>query len=298
MMAMKPDRERPRAAAGDFDLKRLQELLYRLIAAPCGVGEGLAANGGLPPGNLEAILNGDDRLSARERLEIYANAYFYRLLDVLKEEFAATLMIVGDVNFHNLVTGYLLEYPPTEPSILHAGRNLPAFIRTHSLSRRWPYLPDLARLERSLLEVFHGPAAPVLDASTMRQVPPHEWPALILRTHPASRILDLEWCVDLVMRAAEETGTRIEPPSGPTSVLVWRQGSRAHYRRLERGERAALALARDGVAFAMICEAIAAEATPDENPAALINRLLARWLSDGLVMAVGPWPASPAGAAS
>ena len=298
MMAMKAEKERSGRAGGDFDLNRLQALLYRLIVAPGGVGEGLAANDGLPPGSLEAILDGDDRLSARERLEIYANAYFYRLLDVFKEEFPATRTIVGEVDFHNLITGYLLEYPPTEPSILHAGRNLPAFVRTHPWCERWPYLGDLARLERTVLEIFHGPPAAALDAGTMRRVPARDWPGLILRTHPASRILDLEWHVDIVMRTAAETGTGCEPPAGPTSVIVWRQGSQTHYRQLERGERAALALARDGAAFAVICEAVAAQAQPDEDPAALINRLLARWLSDGLLTVVEPWPAPPTGAAS
>lgn len=296
-MTMKPKKERAGAASGDFDLKRLQESIYRQIVAPGGVDEGLAANDDLPPGGLEAVLVVDDRLSARERLEIYANAYFYRLLDIFKEEFAATLTVVGDVNFHNLVTGYLLEYPPTEPSVLHAGRNLPAFICTHPLCQRWPYLAELARLERTVLEIFHGPNAPVLDAATMRRVPPHDWPALILRTHPALRILDVQWGVDSVMRAVEETGGPIEPHPGPTSVLVWRKGSQVHYRKLERGERAALALARDGAAFALICDAVAAEAGRDENAAALINCLLTRWLSDGLLTLAQPC-AAPAGAAS
>src|SRR5271168_2786264 len=109
------------------DLQRLQTLLYRLIVAPEGVDQGLAMEA--PPGGIEAIFSGDNRLSSRDRLEIYANAYFYRLLDVLKEEFPATRVVIGEANFHNLVTGYLVGYPPTQPSILYAGRNLPDFIR-------------------------------------------------------------------------------------------------------------------------------------------------------------------------
>ena len=35
--------------------------------------------------------------------------------DVFKEEFPATLALLGEVNFHNLITGYLVDYPPTEP---------------------------------------------------------------------------------------------------------------------------------------------------------------------------------------
>jgi hypothetical protein len=34
--------------------------------------------------------------------------YFYRLLDAIKEDFPATLKILGDFEFHNLITGYLI----------------------------------------------------------------------------------------------------------------------------------------------------------------------------------------------
>ena len=106
-----------------LNLKELESLLYRLITAPSGVAEGLAAERDLGAGGLDAIVLGDDRLSAEARVDIYANMYFYRILDALKEDFPATLAVLGDDNFHNLVTGYLLEYPPTEPSISHCGQS-------------------------------------------------------------------------------------------------------------------------------------------------------------------------------
>jgi hypothetical protein len=52
---------------------------------------------------------------------------------------------------------------------------------------------------------------------------------------------------------------------------------------LERAERAALELASAQAGFAAICEAIAA-VSGDEDPVVLINRLLARWLEEGLLV--------------
>jgi hypothetical protein len=51
-------------------------------------------------------------------------------------------------------------------------------------------------------------------------------------------------------------------------------------------EREALGLASagDGATFAAICESIATAANVGEDPAALINRLLARWLLEGLLI--------------
>jgi hypothetical protein len=285
-------------------LENLQALLYRLITAPEGVAAGLAAerargssmlddpddSNGLEDA-LENLIAGDDRLSAVERLEIYANAYFYRILDCLKEDFPATLATVGGDNFHNLVTGYLIEYPPTEPSIAYAGRHLAEFLRhpsTRAMLERWPFIADLARLERTLIEVFHAAEGEPLKTEAMRAVAPEDWPALAMRTHPALAIVDCEWRVDELLReveaAADEPGRALDAPAhAPVGVLVWRRGSRVHYRALEDSERAALELASAGTSFAAICEAIAA-ACGDDDPVALINRLLARWLDEGLLV--------------
>jgi Putative DNA-binding domain len=271
-------------AADEMDLKNIQTTIYRLIVAPGGVVEALTSETGLPPDGLDGLLPGGRLLTARERLEIYANAYFYRLLDVFKEEFPATLAILGEVNFHNVVTGYLVDYPPTEPSILHAGSHLPDFIRAHPLSERWRYLGDLARLERTALEIFHAPDAPALDAATMREAPPHQWPSMIMRAHPASRILEMKWRVDELLHAIESGEPWSDPERGPANVIVWRQNSKVNYRVVDHAERAALEMARDGAAFESICEVISTAAGGDEDPAALINRLLTRWLSEGLIV--------------
>jgi hypothetical protein len=69
----------------------------------------------------EALVDGDERLSAAERIDIYANAYFFRLLECLGGDFPATLAVLGADSFAALVKEYLLEHPPTEPSILYAG---------------------------------------------------------------------------------------------------------------------------------------------------------------------------------
>src|SRR5438046_1982297 len=104
-----------------LQLKNLEQLIYRLITAASGVAEGIAVERHLPAGGLANVIVGDDRLSAEQHLDIYADMYFYRLLEVLKEDYPATAAVLDEANFHNVITGYLLEYPPTEPSALWAG---------------------------------------------------------------------------------------------------------------------------------------------------------------------------------
>src|SRR5262249_7648152 len=198
--------------------------------------------------------------------------------------------ILGDVNFHNLITGYLIEYPPSEPSVFYAGRHLPHYLGKilrgpgGSFSQ-WPFVADVARLERACIEVFHGADADALESSSLRDLAPQSWPSLKIRLHPAAQILDLEWRIDTVMEAIRR-GPPWEPPTHePAAALVWRQDWQARYRALEAGECAALKTAAAVSDFATICGALAneLEAANELDLAAIINRLLIRWLDDGLL---------------
>jgi hypothetical protein len=77
----------PNRSADEFELAELQSLLYRLVTAPAGVEEALSHERSLQDFELETVIAGNKRLSARDRVGIYANAYFYRLLDIFKEDF-------------------------------------------------------------------------------------------------------------------------------------------------------------------------------------------------------------------
>ncbi|HVN27936.1 MAG TPA: DNA-binding domain-containing protein [Candidatus Binataceae bacterium] len=266
------------------DLSRLENLLYRLITAPSGVAEGLANEQSLRPGGLASVIVGDDRLSAEERVDIYANMYFYRILDVLKEDFPATLATLGEERFHNLATGYLIEYPPSHFSISYAGQHLADFIRAHPIREDFPLLADLAQMERALIDVFHAADATPLDAEAMRAIPPEEWPSIRMRLHPAHQIIELEFDVAPMINAVEESGTTVPPPRDHNRMLVWRKRNTVFYRAIDELERDALNALADGSSFGEICEVIASRVAEGDDPAAAINQSLEVWLRDGLLV--------------
>jgi len=263
-------------------LKNLESLLYRLITAPSGVAEGLASERELGAGGLDAIVVGDERLSAEARVDIYANMYFYRILDALKEDFPATLAVLGEDNFHNLVTGYLLEYPPTEPSLYYCGRYLADYLRDHPMRDDAPFVADLARLERASVEVFHGADAAPLEPDALRAIAPDDWPALKLGIQPSAQILAVKWRVSELLRAVEEDRGWQPAKRGAVKILVWRRDARVFYREVEEAEADALEAVARGVTFAEICDVVAADADI-EDPVATMNQMLARWLSDSLL---------------
>jgi hypothetical protein len=281
----------PNRSADEFELAELQSLLYRLVTAPAGVEEALSHERSLQDFELETVIAGNKRLSARDRVGIYANAYFYRLLDIFKEDFSCTYTVLGDINFHNLITGYLIEYPPSEPSVLSAGHHLPRYLETIRGPAAVPvlqlqFLADLARLERACIEVFQGADAQALEQTSLRDLTPDSWSMLRIRLHPAAQIFDIEWRVDALMTAINE-GRQWQPPERTSAtILVWRKQWRVHYRVLEPGERAALKTAAGSADFASICASLASEleaAAGETDLATTINRMLTDWIRDGIL---------------
>ncbi|MGO9062252.1 MAG: DUF2063 domain-containing protein [Candidatus Binataceae bacterium] len=267
-----------------MNLKQFQSLLYRCVTSPEALTVDLSNDRRSSCGAIEVLILGDERLRALERIDIYANAYFYRLLDCLKEEFPATLAVVGPDDFGALARDYLLKYPPSEPSIIHVGRYLPTFLRNHRLAEQWRFIAELARLERVILDVFHASDAPALEVEALRRIPPKQWPGLKLRAHPAVEIVHGEWRVADVLSAVESGDDWSEPGHQSVAVLVWRQDAQVRYRELPEIEARALSLLSEGATFAAICDAIAGDAEQTDQTT-LIGQMLVRWLADEIILA-------------
>ncbi len=185
-------------------LARTQELFWQLITAPEGAASGLAALPDSDRGAAANLIRGDDRLDPTERCDIYAGMYFFRILDVLKEDFPALLAVIGDDNFHNLITDYLLVEPSRHFSLRFAGERLPDFVAEHALSQRWSYLGDLARFEWAMHDAFDAADAEPIGTADLAAITGEDWPALRFRVTPSLRTLALQYPVVALWRAMRD----------------------------------------------------------------------------------------------
>ncbi|HEX5066802.1 MAG TPA: putative DNA-binding domain-containing protein, partial [Myxococcota bacterium] len=188
-------------------LDAAQRRLRALFTAPEGVAAALREAGDPDGRSLADFVVGDARAGAVARLEVYANAYFARLLEVLTEDFGALAAGIGADGMNDVATAYLGACPPRRPSIRHAGDRLAAFLAEHPAAlpfrRRWPWCADLARLETAILDAFDAEDAPLLAREALAATPPDDWAALRLRLAPCVRVLRLAWPV-VEMREAHE----------------------------------------------------------------------------------------------
>jgi hypothetical protein len=269
-------------------LEQTQRLLWRLITAPRGVADALRemrrrgddAGGALRDG-LGAIVDGDVVLPPERRLDIYANMYFFRLLDALKEDYPAVCAVVGNDEFHNLVTDYLIEQPPAHYSLRYVGQHLARFVRGHRLCQRAPFLGDLAAFEWALVEAFDAEDETLLSPSTLTALAPEAWAELRLQPTASLQLLALDWDVTHAWDDTHQGRPPREALAQPTWVRVWRRDLRVFHRSIAADEFAALRDATAGEPFAKLCETVAENGNAD--PVARIGALLQQWLADGLL---------------
>ncbi|MEN8183539.1 MAG: DNA-binding domain-containing protein [Myxococcota bacterium] len=276
------------------DLAGVQALVWRLIAAPEGVRRGaeeLHREGRLASEDLSFLVPPDERLEPPERLDIYADMYFYRLRDCLAEDFPKVVARVGPVHWHNLVTDYLLAHPSTHFSLRELGRALPGFLERSELTKRFPALEGLARLEWARVDVFdETDAAPLTREDLLAQgaaAPASAAFALV----PSTRLLRLDASVLPLWKSLEEQGVENGTPRAgekTAGVLVWRKTFAIFHRSLEADEERCLwALAAGGATLAELGELLATAQPPgaaaERAAAERLAALIDRWARDALL---------------
>jgi hypothetical protein len=264
-------------------LEAVQRRFYELVTAPEGVEQGLADRS-LGADDLAAMVRSDPRISAVDRLNVYANMYFFRIRDVLRDDYPKLVQVLGDDEFHNLVTDYLLMCPPTDFTIRNAGERLAGFAADHRLSTDFPWLADLAGLERCRTDVFDAPDAGVLTAEQLRALPPEGFQALKVQLIPAHRILGVRFPVHEIWRALEDGKDAPDIAPSRHELLVWRRDPLIHQRPLSALEVEVRTPLVGGASLSQICELLA-DTRPVEGVASLGFELLAQLVQDGLIAA-------------
>ncbi|MBV8200244.1 MAG: putative DNA-binding domain-containing protein [Acidobacteria bacterium] len=168
----------------------VQQWFQAVVTHPAGVAAGAASPAAqdlvrLDRGALERLVRRSSRLTAEQRLEIYANAYYARLLECLRDGFPVLTQVLGAEVFDSFAFDYLQRYPSRSYTLNRLAESFPRFLDETRPDRAvaegpaaaappspprgtagappppgWPdFLIDLATLELAIAEVFDGPGA-------------------------------------------------------------------------------------------------------------------------------------------
>jgi hypothetical protein len=231
--------------------------------------------------DIEALIVADDIADASARLDVYAQAYRLRLLDVLRSDYPVLLARIGAAKFAALGRSYIDAHPSDTPSVRWFGRHLAEHLRIAQPSQR--ALADLAAFEWSQGEVFDAPDAPVLKLEAMAHIAAEAWGEMRVILHPAVRLLTLASNAPALVSAQIKAKPlpRIKT-AAPQTWLLWRRDYLIHWRALGVEECAALEAVRADLGFGDICERLCEWIAP-EQVAITAAGMLKRWISDELI---------------
>ena len=231
---------------------------------------------------LRALVEARGALGSAQRLGVYAEMYWARLVDVLREDFPRVGAILGDDRFATLATAYLERNPSTNPSVRWVGAGFADFLAERGSVADLPFLADLARLEWTRLAVFDAADAVPLRLEALRAIPPSKWPRLSFRPVPALRVLRCAWPVHELWAADDPTAavTMVRPAA--TVLRVWREAFTVYQTHVDPVEQVALRQLLAGAPFGVMCDRLEA-LLPPPAVAQEAGALILRWVEDQIL---------------
>jgi hypothetical protein len=179
---------------------------------------------------MQAVITRSRALSAADRLAVYANAYFARLLECLREEYPALGHALGAELFDEFAMGYLAAYSSSSYTLTDLGASFPRYLAetcpTDDDSGWSDFLVDLATLERIYSEVFDDPGSEKrerLSADHLRAIPADRWADSRLVPAVDLRLVTLRSPVHEYMRGVRKKEDPPIPEPSPTLLVVHRR---------------------------------------------------------------------------
>jgi hypothetical protein len=210
-------------------LAAVQRWFQAAITHPEGVRHGVGST------DAAAVLTRSNALGPLDRLAVYANAYFARLLDCLREEYPVVRHALGGETFDAFAAAYLQEHPSRSYTLFALGAKFPDFLRATRPAAEgdgspdWAdFLIDLADLELLFNTVFDGPGVegkPAFDVAELAAVEPDRLLDGRFEPVPCLRLTALRFPAHAYLSAVR----RKEEPTPPDPADTYLAVTRARY---------------------------------------------------------------------
>lgn len=213
--------------------------------------------------------------SAEERLAVYRNNAFHNLREALRAVYPVVERLVGEPFFARAADDYVRAFPSRSGDLHLFGSQFADFLAALPAASALGYLPDTARLEWLVHEVFHGAEHAPLAPQRLTQVPEQRYASLVFRLHPACRLLNSIYPVHRIWEVNQpewEGDQAVHLEAGGVALLVRRSATYGtDLQPLEVGEFVFLAAIARGLTLAQACD-LAATVEPSVDVAALLQR--------------------------
>ncbi len=176
-------------------LKEMQFWLKDILTNPKGVREALSES------NQWIDFINSDETSNSSRLDIYAEAYFARILEAFTIDFPITAFVLGEDQFAKLVAEYLKLYPSTETNLNNISKCLVPFIKIYSKSSA---IHDIVTLERLALESFYSPIDPIFEPQSLSALKESDWENIKFSLNSSLKLISSSWPLEELWQKRHE----------------------------------------------------------------------------------------------
>jgi hypothetical protein len=282
-------------------LQNLQRWVQEVITNPDGIAAGVESPTArqqidIGVSNIEDVVEPSSRLGSAERLAVYGNAYFARLVECLGEEFPATRHALGEETFESFAFGYVNDSPSSSYSLGFLGERFAQYLietrPTDVPKPGWPdFLIDLATLERTYAEVFDGPGPESLDTlkpEDLQAIPPERVSEIRFVPVPSLRLMEASFPVHEYVTAVRRDRAPEIPMPAETLLVITRREFVVRRGTVSRAEFQLLRAIIDGNTLGQAIE-LAAEVMPagsDDEFAANLSEWFQHWASAGWFLRV------------
>lgn len=217
-------------------------------------------------------------------LGVYQNAYFLRLVEVVRSDHPLLASYLGDEAFDDMARAYIAQHPSRTPNARWVANGLPEFLETVPPYSEHPEIHELAQLEFALNIAFDASDEPVIDLASLGSFPPESWGALQFVPHPSAQRIDFASNAADIWLALKSDEEPPQVTKGETTdrLIAWREGVMPKFRRLSAEEAMMWDEAAKGAAFGALCELCAVFDDPDNAPLRAASYLNS-WLSSGML---------------
>jgi hypothetical protein len=288
-----------------MNLEQLQRTFLDLIKQPL-TGKGRlrvrTLDGRSIKGLADQLITPSAKLTAFERLELYSQSYWLRILEAFNENFPGLRAVVGKPRFDRLARAYLTDCSPDSFDLNRLGNRLEAWLAEHPryAHYRQRVALDMVRLEWAKIETANSGERPTLTANGLASVvasPVTSFGASLgedptIELQPHLRLLQLGHPVDeLLMRIDDETSAPAKPKRRTRAsarrlripraravyLAVHRQGPTVCFKSLEPEAFVLLRALQDG---SHLSEAIQASVEGSREGVEQRARSLQHWFAD------------------
>jgi len=222
-----------------------------------------------------------DNMEVAGRLDVYRNAYYLRLIEILEDDFSVLSTVIGEDAFDSMIRDYLDAFPSHHFSVRTVGRHLVKFLKNTEGCH--PAYAELAEFEWAIVQASFAKDAELLTMETLAKIPHEEWASMTLTLHPSVQIVKCAYnTMERWQSVNEELGDiDAEQLAEPRYHLIWQRDNEAYYCALEAEQSYLIHAIGKGENFGDLCETMLSHFS-EEEVVQWVASTFQTWVAEGV----------------